>query len=535
MSTASSHRRSWLSITFTALVSMALMAFVAGCGSRNSDAQPTPTAVPTTAAAVPTEEPTAEPEATEPEATEASAESEAAAEPEATEPEATEAAAEPEATAVPAESTAGDVETMLANATYPSEFTQDGTAPLVDGVYSEQAAPDSAISTTVTLLPEYTALGELDGQPAAAVILATDPGGSGTFVDLGVVTIGDGKPVTVATTQLGDRVEINSLVIENNQIIVDMLTQGPDDPMCCPSQEVVQTYELQDGELVLVDTQEIETPSESATPAAETSTGGDVETIVANATFPSEFTQDGTATLVDGAFAEPAAPGSAISTTVTLMPQYTAVGELDGQPAAAVILATNPGGSGTFIDLGVVSIADGEAVTVTTTQLGDRVEINSVTIENNQIVVDMLTQGPNDPMCCPSQEVQQTYELQDGELVLVDTQELGTSTEAADPDPVTTDTDVPAVDLPQAAEGAATGVIVAEEGVNVRTGPGTDYPIIGIAPPGTEGEIVGVSADGRWWVAAVAQGPDGQGWVSTAYVEATNADDVPVIPAPPLP
>jgi uncharacterized protein YgiM (DUF1202 family) len=183
----------------------------------------------------------------------------------------------------------------------------------------------------------------------------------------------------------------------------------------------------------------------------------------------------------------------------------------------------------------VVTIGDAEPATVAATELGDRVEVNSVTIENNQIVVDMLTQGPDDPMCCPSQEVQQTYELQDGELVLVDTQELGTSTEAADPDPVTTDTDVPAVDLPQAAEGAATGVIVAEEGVNVRTGPGTDYPIIGIAPPGTEGEIVGVSADGRWWVAAVAQGPDGQGWVSTAYVEATNADDVPVIPAPPLP
>ncbi len=46
---------------------------------------------------------------------------------------------------------------------------------------------------------------------------------------------------------------INSLTIENNQVVVDMITQGPDDPMCCPTQQVVVAYELQDGELVQVE------------------------------------------------------------------------------------------------------------------------------------------------------------------------------------------------------------------------------------------------------------------------------------------
>ncbi|MCB0214261.1 MAG: LysM peptidoglycan-binding domain-containing protein, partial [Anaerolineae bacterium] len=39
----------------------------------------------------------------------------------------------------------------LANTTYKSQYTQDGTAPLVDGEYSEPAAPGSATMTTVRL------------------------------------------------------------------------------------------------------------------------------------------------------------------------------------------------------------------------------------------------------------------------------------------------------------------------------------------------------------------------------------------------
>ena len=76
---------------------------------------------------------------------------------------------------------------------------------------------------------------------------------------------------------------------------------------------------------------------------------------------------------------------------------------------------------------------------------------------------------------------------------------------------------------------------MAPAGVNVRIGPGTQYPIVGIAPLGTEGEIIGKSEDGQWWVARVPSAPDQQGWVAAAYVAAANADNVPVIPAPPLP
>jgi heat shock protein HslJ len=140
-------------------------------------------------------------------------------------------------------------EESLKNMEYMSEWTQSGTAPLTDGEYREQAAPGSATETVVQITP-YVAYGQLDGQQAAAVILVTDPGGSGTFYDLAVVVEQGGQPVNIATTSLGDRVQVNSLAIAGNEIVVDMITQGPEDPMCCPTQNVVKTYALQGDQLV---------------------------------------------------------------------------------------------------------------------------------------------------------------------------------------------------------------------------------------------------------------------------------------------
>ena len=108
-------------------------------------------------------------------------------------------------------------------------------APLTNGEYSESVAPGSATKTSVKLT-DHTAFGYIDGKPAAAVILVTDPGGSGTFYYLALVTESEGKLTNIATTLLGDRVQINSLAVKEGKMILDMITQGPDDPFCCPTQ-----------------------------------------------------------------------------------------------------------------------------------------------------------------------------------------------------------------------------------------------------------------------------------------------------------
>ena len=130
--------------------------------------------------------------------------------------------------AAPPETAAGvDAETMaaLGNLAYSNTALFTDTVQLVNGVYTATVAPDSALVAYVELTDIATA-GELNGEPAYAVILISNGGGSGVFYDLAVVTEVDGQWTNVATTTLGDRVSINSLAIEDNQVVVDMITQG---------------------------------------------------------------------------------------------------------------------------------------------------------------------------------------------------------------------------------------------------------------------------------------------------------------------
>jgi heat shock protein HslJ len=147
-----------------------------------------------------------------------------------------------------------DAETMdmLGNLAYSNTALFTETVQLVNGAYTTTVAPGAATVVYVELT-DVVAAGEINGQPAYAAVLASNGGGSGVFYDLAVVAEVDGAWTNVATTGLGDRVAINSLTIENNQVVVDMITQGPDDPMCCPTQQVVVAYELQDGQLVEVE------------------------------------------------------------------------------------------------------------------------------------------------------------------------------------------------------------------------------------------------------------------------------------------
>lgn len=88
---------------------------------------------------------------------------------------------------------------------------------------------------------------------------------------------------------------------------------------------------------------------------------------------------------------------------------------------------------------------------------------------------------------------------------------------------------------PTPVPGGPTAIVTAPDGVNIRSGPGTEYDIIGIMPQNTQAPIVGRSADGQWWVLNIPAAPNSQGWVSASYVRAENADNAPVILPPGAP
>ena len=154
----------------------------------------------------------------------------------------------------------------LRNAEYQVEYTADGTAKLANGEYSEPAAPGSA-SKVVVKMSDFVALGDLtgDGVDDAAVILVSSGGGSGTFYDLVVMVDENGVPTQAAGTLLGDRIQIKSLTIEDGQVVINMVTQGPNDPMFNPTQNVTKRYELQ-AQLVEVEAGDDNTAGDAAQP-----------------------------------------------------------------------------------------------------------------------------------------------------------------------------------------------------------------------------------------------------------------------------
>jgi heat shock protein HslJ/uncharacterized protein YraI len=93
------------------------------------------------------------------------------------------------------------------------------------------------------------------------------------------------------------------------------------------------------------------------------------------------------------------------------------------------------------------------------------------------------------------------------------------------------------VDLPEPAPEPATptGRVTGTQGLNVRSGPGVNFPVIGFARSGDEGEIVGRNEDSTWWAVAMPSAPNGAGWVAADFVLASNIENVPVIAAPPPP
>lgn len=136
----------------------------------------------------------------------------------------------------------------LRNATYLDVLQQPIT--LVDGRYEgEPFVPGAATRPLVTLESDVMATGDLtgDGNDEAVVILAHDPGGSGVFMHLAVVSDPDGSPRNIATFSLGDRVRVMALDIVDGRIIAELLEHGPDDPMCCPTKTVQREWRLPHG------------------------------------------------------------------------------------------------------------------------------------------------------------------------------------------------------------------------------------------------------------------------------------------------
>lgn len=139
----------------------------------------------------------------------------------------------------------------LKNATYHST-SLPGNFQLVNGLYQLPPLPEESQDDYFIRLVDPIAFGDLnsDGLPDAAVILKSRAGGTGVFSDLAAVLNQNGKPLNIATVDLGDRVLINAAVIQAGEIVLDMMIHGPNEGLCCASLRATWKFKLSDGDLV---------------------------------------------------------------------------------------------------------------------------------------------------------------------------------------------------------------------------------------------------------------------------------------------
>jgi hypothetical protein len=126
------------------------------------------------------------------------------------------------------------------------------TIQLTDGRF--ESGSDPAVEGYVNVaMGAQVAFGDLNGDdiPDAAIIIGENYGGTGNFVSVVAMLNQGGQPVFAGSALIDDRPIINSVAIQNGEILVDSMIHGPNDPGCCPAQPVNQSYRLWDGRLVL--------------------------------------------------------------------------------------------------------------------------------------------------------------------------------------------------------------------------------------------------------------------------------------------
>lgn len=162
----------------------------------------------------------------------------------------------------------------------------------------------------------------------------------------------------------------------------------------------------------------VPTPAPTVPPGLDTEQLGNMTyrmDILAQALPDSE----GTVTLSEGHFDQPY-PDSAVGVVVDLIGYAKGDLNADNAEDAVALLAVNTGGTGVFIHLAAV-VQEAEGSKHAATQfLGDRVRVESLTIDAGILQVQMITHAPDDPQCCPNEQATQSYTLQGGMLVTLE-------------------------------------------------------------------------------------------------------------------
>ncbi len=143
---------------------------------------------------------------------------------------------------------------FFSNLEYPLEGAPGGKITLKKGTFSAPIMEGAASKFEAKLLPTV-ATGSWKGKTVAAVVIAYSQGGSGNFRRLYFLVNEKNTWQPKAWTNLGDRIRVRYLGLDHHgEIIVGMITHGPEDSQCCPAKRIVRTYIIRKDKILPVKT-----------------------------------------------------------------------------------------------------------------------------------------------------------------------------------------------------------------------------------------------------------------------------------------
>ena len=89
--------------------------------------------------------------------------------------------------------------------------------------------------------------------------------------------------------------------------------------------------------------------------------------------------------------------------------------------------------------------------------------------------------------------------------------------------------DVPVIGGSSATNPSNGNVAIVQQQLNVRSGPGTDFNSLGTLNPEDVVNLIGKDANGAWLQIEFSSGPEGKGWINSAFAQATGVENLPII------
>ncbi len=154
----------------------------------------------------------------------------------------------------PTESTPSLTVDQLKNAQYQLGAHDDhAVVQLTDGKY-QQGTDATTLDFAYIGLTQFSSIGDLtgDGVNEIAAIFLETYGGTGNFGLLAIYSNVNGLPVFLTSTFIDDRPMINSMSIENGEVVLDAIVHGFQDGGCCPTLPTTRRYSLVNNQLRMV-------------------------------------------------------------------------------------------------------------------------------------------------------------------------------------------------------------------------------------------------------------------------------------------